>query len=176
MTDSSEFKQLVRQRMEATGEKYTTAYRALLDAARPEVLPSKLQVLPRISARYLHSPRPSVVRLRLFHTADLDLDAEELQRYVTADAGQQYELVYEWLVERLQDFAYFEELVSDHDVAYEDEEETRGARWEASYLGITADQYAWLVERLTNEEFERLSEEDMRLLLAREYTPYPTPE
>lgn len=58
---------------------------------------------------------------------------------------------------------------------YEDEVETRAARAEASYLGITADQYVWLGERLTDEEFERQSEEDMRLLLAREYTPYSTP-
>jgi len=162
--------------MEATGEKYTAAYRALLDAARAELLPSKLPVLPRIAARYVDSAKPSAVRLHLFQTTYLELDDEELQRYVTADAIQRDELVYDWLVERIQDFAFFEELVSDHDVVYEDERETRGVQSEASYLGITADQYAWLVERLTDEEFQGQSDEDMRLLLAREYTPYSTPE
>jgi hypothetical protein len=52
MTDSGEFKALVRQRMEATGEKYTQAHRALLGAARGALVPSKHLILPRVAARF----------------------------------------------------------------------------------------------------------------------------
>jgi hypothetical protein len=162
--------------MEATGEKYTTAYRALLDAARSEVLPSNLRVLPRISARFVDGPKPSTVRLCLFHTAHLELDAEELQRYVNADPDQRDELVYDWLRERVEDIELFEELISGHDVVYQDEDATRDAWSEASQLGITADQYVWLGERLTDQEFDRLSDDDMHELLAREYVPYSAPD
>lgn len=176
MTDSGEFKQLVRRRMEATGEKYTTAYRALLDAARSEVLPPGLRILPRIAARYAEGPSPSAVRLRLFRTADLEIGVEELRRYVRADADQRDEMVFDWLQERIDEFDFLEGLVSDHGVVYPDEDETRDAWREASDLGITADQYAWLDDRLTDEELQQLSDDDMRQLLSREYTPYPDPE
>jgi hypothetical protein len=97
---------------------------------------------------------------------------EDLERYMLAEPAQRDEQVYELLVERLQDFGFFEDIVIDHDVVYEDEAETRRAWSEAAYLDITPDQYAWLAERLTVAEFERLSAEDMHLLLAREYLPF----
>jgi hypothetical protein len=104
------------------------------------------------------------------------LDAEELQRYVNADPDQRDELVYDWLRERVEDIELFEELISGHDVVYQDEDATRDAWSEASQLGITADQYVWLGERLTDQEFDRLSDDDMHELLAREYVPYSAPD
>ena len=177
MTDSSEFKQLVRQRMDATGEKYTVAYRALLDAARVEVLPLNLRVLPRISAKYIDNPaKPLTVRLHLFRAAEMELDEEELQRYEAADQDEREQLVQEWLLERIQDWGFADEMVLDHDLVYEDQARDRRLRYEAFNLGITGDQYAWLLERLTDEELDRLSDKEMHLLLAREYRQYSTPE
>ena len=43
----------------------------------------------------------------------------------------------------------------------------------AAKLGITPDQYVWLRDRLTDQEFRVLTEEAMHQLLASEYTEYP---
>ncbi len=40
---------------------------------------------------------------------------------------------------------------------------------EASYLGIEPKQFVWLEERLSDEEFSQLRDEEMHRLLAEEY-------
>ncbi|HLN67403.1 MAG TPA: hypothetical protein VK280_09020 [Streptosporangiaceae bacterium] len=174
MSDSGEFKTLVRQRMAATGEKYIVAYRALLEAAASAVLPPGHRVLPRIAARYADEPaRPVRVRLRLWEFVNPELDDAELADYLAADEDGRLDLIWGWLTDRLGDLITDEELIREHEVVYEDQLADRHARMEAEYLGITPDQYVWLTERLTDEEFEALSGQEMHRLLAAEYTEYP---
>ena len=174
MTDADDFKALVRQRMAATGEKYTVAYRALLDAAASAVLPPGHRILPRIAARYVDKPaRPVHVRLRLWELLDLSPDDAELAEYLAADEDGRLDLIRQWLMDRIDDLIADEQLVRDHEVVYEDQLADERARSEAGYLGVTPDQYLWLAERLTDEEFSTLSDEDMDRLLAAEYTEYP---
>jgi len=176
MSDNAEFKALVRRRMDATGEKYTTAYRALLDAARPAVFPlSGRQILPRIAARFADSaPKPDSVRVRLRPEFELHLDEAELAQYAEADEGEREELVLRWLDERFYHMLVDDDLIADHAVVYEDQRADESIRREADDLGITADQYAWLWYRLTDEEFEQLTDDAMYRLLADEYTEYPS--
>jgi len=67
-----------------------------------------------------------------------------------------------------------DDLIADHAVVYEDQRADESIRGEADDLGITADQYAWLWYRLTDEEFEQLTDDAMYRLLADEYTEYPS--
>jgi len=100
VTDTGEFKALVRKRMAATGEKYTEAYRALLDAAASAVLPSGHRILPRIAVRYADKPaKPVYVRLHLWDMLDLSLDDAELAEYLTADEDGRLDLVRQWLAD-----------------------------------------------------------------------------
>ena len=174
MTDAGDFKALVRQRMAATGEKYTVAYRALLDAAASAVRPPGHQILPRIAARYADKPaKPVYVRLRLWELLDLSPDDAELAEYLAADEDGRLDLIRQWLMDRIDDLIADEELVRNHEVVYEDQLADEHAQSEAGYLGVTPDQYLWLAERLTDEEFSTLSDEDMHRLLAAGYTEYP---
>lgn len=175
MSENAEFKALVRRRMEATGEKYTTAYRALLDAARPAVTPlSGRQILPRVAARFAGDPpKPASVWVRFRPEFELPLDEAEIAEYAEADEAERANLVLRWLDERIYDMLIDDELIVDHTVVYQDQEADEFTRGEADSLGITADQYAWLQDRLTYEEFEQLTDEAMYRLLADEYTEYP---
>jgi hypothetical protein len=160
--------------MAATGEKYTAAYRALLDAAARAPLPPGRPILPRIAAEYATTPaKPVNVRLHLREQLDLNLDEAELAEYVAADEGGRLNLIQDWLLDRIDDLIVDEELIRGHEVVYEDQLADEDARSEANYLGITPDQYLWLSDRLTNEEFSVLSDEDMRRLLATEYIDFP---
>ena len=172
MPDTGEFKALVRQRMAATGEKYTAAYRALLNAAARAALPPGHPILPRIAAGYATTPaKPVNVRLHLWEQLDLNLDDAELAEFVAADEDDRLGLIRDWLLDRI-DYLIDEELIREHEVVYEDQLADEHARSEANYLGITPDQYLWLSDRLTDEEFDNLSDEDMRHLLATEYTEF----
>ncbi len=174
MTDAGDFKALVRQRMADTGEKYTVAYRALLDAAASAVLPPGHRILPRIAARYADKPaKPVLVQLRLWELLDLSPDDAELAEYLAADEDGRLDLIRQWLMDRIDDLIADGELVREHEVVYEDQLADERARSEAGYLGVTPDQYLWLAERLTDEEFSTLGDEDMHRLLAAEYTEYP---
>lgn len=174
MPDTGEFKALVRQRMAATGEKYTVAYRALLDAAASAVLPSGRHILPRIAARYANTPaRPVEIRLHLWNRLNLNPGDEELARYLAANEDDRLNLIRDWLLDRIDDLIIDEELIREHEVLYEDQLADEHARSEAKYLGITPDQYLWLSDRLKDEEFDALSDRDMRELLATEYTEFP---
>lgn len=113
------------------------------------------------------------VRLRLWEWLDLSPDDAEFAEYLAADEDSRLYLLGQWLTDRLDDLLADEELVRDHEVVYEDQLADERARSEAGYLGVTPDQYLWLEERLTNEEFSTLSDEDMHQLLAAEYTEYP---
>lgn len=171
MTDSSEFKQLVHQRMEATGEKFKEAYRALVNAASAEVVPPNHLILPRLAAKYADNPaKPQTVRAYLYREIDLQLDESELQSYVAADEDGRDDLVRGWLVDQLQDLMDAEDLIEHHQVVYDDQVQDEFVRREASSFGVTPDQYAWLEDRLTEQEFSQLSDEAMHSLLAREYT------
>jgi hypothetical protein len=64
-------------------------------------------------------------------------------------------------------------MVLDHRVINADQILDDHARHEAAYLGISPDQYLWLSDRLTVREFEELSDEAMRQLLADEYREFP---
>ena len=103
----------------------------------------------------------------------MELD-EELQRYEAADQEWSGAAGTEWLLERIQDRGFAEEMVLDHDLVYEDQARDRRLRTKPSISGITGDEYAWLLERLTDEELDRLSDKEMRLLSAREYRQYST--
>lgn len=174
MTDAGEFKTLVRQRVAVTEEKYTVAYRALLDAAAHAVLPSGRRILPRIAAKYADAPaKPVRVRLRLWEVLDLSPDDAELAEYLAADETGRLDLIRQWLSDRIDELIFDEELIREHGVVCEDEVADEHAHSEAGYLGVTPDQYLWLGERLTDEEFSTLSGEDLRQLLAAEYTEYP---
>lgn len=174
MTDTGEFKDLVRQRMAATGEKYTTAYRALLDAAAHAVVPPGYRILPRIAARYADSPAKAVdVRLRLWELFDLSADDTEFAEYLAADEDGRLDLIRQWLTDRLDDLITDGDLIREHEIVYEDQQADEHARREANHLGITPDQYLWLGERLTDEEFGTVSDADMRRLLTTEYNEYP---
>jgi hypothetical protein len=73
MTGSSEFKGLVRERMQATGEKYTTAMRVILKAAETGVSPLRgpdAAILPRIAAQYPDG-RGEVYYIRIWRTVRL---------------------------------------------------------------------------------------------------------
>ena len=103
---------------------------------------------------------------------DLNLDDAELAEYVAADEDGRLALVRDWLLDRIDYLIGDEELIREHEVVYEDQLDDEDAWSEAKYLGITPDQYLWLSDRLTGEEFDNLSEEDMRHLLAAEYTEF----
>ncbi len=176
MSDSGEFKALVRQRMAATGEKYTVAYRALVDAAASAVLPPERHVLPRIAARHAITPaKPVNVRLHLWDQLDLNLDHAELAEYVAADEDGRLNLIRDWILDRIDELVVDEELIREREILHEDLVADEVARHEADYLGITPDQYLWLCDRLTDEEFSALSDEDMGQLLATEYSEFPRP-
>jgi hypothetical protein len=172
--DTGEFKTLVRQRMAATGEKYTVAYRALLDAAASAVLPPGHRILPRIAAEYANGPaEPVGVRLHLWGHLDLRPDDEELADYLAADEDDRLNLVRDWLLDRIDDLIVDEELIREQEVLHEDQLADERARTDADLLGVTPDQYLWLSDRLTDEEFSSLSDEGLRQLLATEYTEFP---
>jgi hypothetical protein len=174
VTDTGEFKTLVRERMAVTGEKYTEAYRVLLDAAASAVLPSGYQILPRIAARYTdRSAKPVHVRLHLWNRLDLTPDDAELAEYLAADEYRRLDLIRVWLLDQVNDLITDDELFRDHEVVYEDRLADERTRSEARYLGVTPDQYVWLTDRLTDEEFSMLSDQDMHQLLAAEYSEYP---
>jgi hypothetical protein len=174
VTDSSEFKTLVRQRMAATGEKYTEAYRALLDAASRAVLPSGHRILPRIAARYANTPaEPVAIRLHLWDRFDLNLNDDELAAYMEADEDDRQYLIGVFLAERVEDLIADGYLMSGHEVVYQDQRDDKFARFQAHDLDVSPDQYVWLTERLTDEEFSMLSDEAMHELLNAEYSEYP---
>lgn len=174
MPDTGEFKALVRQRMAATGEKYTVAYRALLNVAAGAALPPDRPILPRIEAQYADSPaKPIGVRLELWDRLDLDFDDAELAEYLAADEDDRLNLIREWLLDRIDDLLVDEQLIREQRVVHEDLVADEAARSEAEYLGITPDQYLWLCDRLTYEEFGALRDEHMRQLLETEYTEFP---
>jgi hypothetical protein len=170
MADSAEFKALVRRRMEATGEKYTEAYRALLRAAESEVLPvTGRRILPRIAAT--SKDGPADVYVEITSKLRLELDDRELARYLEADAEDREELVENWLIERLDQLfldggILYHGVISSHQI-FDDH-----VRAQAVYLGISPDQYLWLSDRLSTSEFETLSDDAMHQLLADEYRPY----
>lgn len=171
MSDNAELKALVRRRMDATGEKYSTAYRALLRAAETEVLPmSGRRILPRIAASSQGSPAD--VYVQIVPKLNLDLDDDALAQYLDADESEREALVKQWLLDRLdQLFSDGEDLV-DHWVVSNHQEFDDHVRWQADYLGVTPDQYLWLTDRLTTSEFEELSDDAMHQLLAAEYHDY----
>jgi len=109
----------------------------------------------------------------LWEFVNPELDDAELADYLAADEDGRLDLIWGWLTDRLGDLITDEELIREHEVVYEDQLADRHARMEAEYLGITPDQYVWLTERLTDEEFEALSGQEMHRLLAAEYTEYP---
>jgi hypothetical protein len=173
MSDSAEFKALVRRRMDATGEKYTEAYRALLRAAEAEVLPvSGRRILARIAA--MSEDRPADVYVRLPAVLHLELDDDELAQYLEASADVREQLVDTWVTDKLGQLIEDGEIL-EHGVIHENQIFDDHARHEAAYLGITPDQYVWLSDRLTAREFEGLSDEDMRRLLADKYREYRAP-
>jgi hypothetical protein len=174
MSDSAEFKALVRRRMDATGEKYTEAYRALLRAAEAGVLPmSGRRILPRIAA--MSEDRPADVYVQLPAVLTLELDGDELARYLEASADVREELVNNWLIDQVGQLIEDGEIILDHGVIHENQILDDHARREAAYLGISPDQYVWLSDRLTAREFEELSDDAMHQLLADEYREYPAP-
>jgi len=173
MTDGSEFKNLVRRRMEATGEKYTEAHRALLDAARAEVLPLDHRVLPRVAARYPGPRKPAAIMVDLYQRVRLDLDESDLQAYLAADDYDRDDLVRERLRDEIDDRLDSDDLIRGHWMLFADQDADIIVRLEADDLGITPDQHAWLSERLTEDEFSQLSDEAMHELIRREYTTYP---
>ncbi len=173
MTDSGDFKALVHRRMEATGEKYTAAYRALLDAARGALVPSKHLILPRIAARFDDAPaKPEFLRVHLYSSIGLEVDESELQQYLAADENSRDDLVREWIADRIHELLIDDELIREHEVVFEDQAEDERVRSEAADLGIAPDQYAWLEDRLTDQQWEQLSDEAMHRLLADEYLKY----
>ena len=174
MTDAGEFKALVRQRMAVTGEKYTVAYRALLDAAAGAVAPPRHRILPRIAAKYTDKPaKPVYVRLRLWEVVDLSPGETEIAEYLATDETGRLDLIRHWLSDQIDQLIFDDALIREHEVVSEDEVADEHARREAGYLGILPDQYLWLEERLTDEEFSALSDEGMHQLLAAEYIEYP---
>lgn len=173
MTDDSEFKHLVRQRMEATGEKYTEAHRALLHAARADVVPLNRRVLPRIAAWYPGDRVPDAIIVRLYDRVRLDLDESDLHAYLAADEIDRDDFVRERLRDVLEDLLDNEDLIRSHSMLFVDQAEDNRVRSEADWLGVTPDQYAWLEERLTGDEFSQLTDEAIHQLIKREYTAYP---
>jgi hypothetical protein len=174
MSENGEFKALVRRRMDATGEKYNVAYRALLRAAETAVLPmSGRRILPRIAATSLNGPYDVYVELP--QGLGLQLDDDDLARYVAGDEDTREQLVEDRLRDRFEELLADGDLVLGHVVIDIHQAEDEIARTEAAYLGILPDQYLWLEDRLTQEEFEGLSDEAMHRLLADEYHPYQAP-
>jgi hypothetical protein len=174
MSDSAEFKALVRRRMDATGEKYTEAYRALLRAAEAEVLPmTGRRILPRIAAKY--KDEPADVYIRLPAVLRLALDDDEVAQYLEASADIRDSLVDDWVMDQLGQLIESGDLILDHGVLNGNQIFDEHARYEAAYLGITPDQYVWLSDRLTAKEFEELSDDAMHQLLADEYHPDQVP-
>lgn len=174
MSDNAEFKALVRRRMDATGEKYTEAYRALLRAAEAGVLPmSGRRILPRIAA--MSEDKPADVYVELPRVLRLYLEDDELARYLEASEDVREELVNNWLMDQLGQLIEDRDIVLDHGVINENQVLDDDARHEAAYLGVSPDQYLWLSDRLTAREFEELSDDAMHQLLAEEYREYPAP-
>jgi len=173
MTDSGDFKSLVRQRMSVTGEKYTEAHRALLEAASAEVVPDTHPILPRVAARFMNGqPRPISVSIRMPRRLVLELEVPDLEQYVAANEDGRDELVREWIVDQIEDLIDEYDLFRDHALIREDQFADERIRDEATHVGVTPDQYAWLEETLTREEFESIPEEAMRRLLADNYSEF----
>lgn len=176
MADSAEFKALVRRRMEATGENYTTAFRALLRAAEREVLPvtGRRNILPRVAAE---SPDgPADVYVEITSGFRLDLDDRQLAEYLQADEWDREGLAQDWLMEHLEQLVLNgDTLIQYHGIISVHQNNDDIARSEATHLGISPDQYLWLTDRLTPAEWENLSDDAMHRLLADEYRPYQAP-
>lgn len=113
--------------------------------------------------------------MRLWRSWALELDADDLLRYLAGDEDVRRQIV----EDRLR--GQFDELLADgevplgHVVIDNHQVEEDWARKEAAYLGISPDQYLWLSERLSQEEFEQISDEAMHQLLVEEYSEYPEP-
>ncbi len=147
---------------------------ALPDAASRAVPPSGYRILPRIAARYANTPaEPVAVRLHLGDRFDLSLSNDELAAYMEAGEDDQQDLIGVVLAERIEDMVPDGYLVSRHEVVYQDQQDDEFARFQAHILGVSPDQYVWLTERLTDEEFSILSDEAMHQLLDAEYSEYP---
>lgn len=177
MSDNGEFKKLVRLRAEATGEKYTEANRALINAARAAVLPMTGRlILPRVAARFADNPaKPDrvIVEISGFAVLDLDTDEAELTEYVAADEYGRDEMIMELTSERITDWLESGDLEIKHTVIHTDLDADNLARYYAGELGVTPDQYAWVSERLTDEELSEMDDDAIRRLIADEYTEYP---
>jgi hypothetical protein len=176
MSDNADFKNLVRRRMAATGEKYTQAHRALINAARREVLPmSGRVILPRIAARYADNPaEPVRVFVEISGIFDLEMDEPEVAEYLAADEDGRDVIMMNFVSERITDWAEDSgELMIDHAVIYADQSEDSNARYAADDMGISPDQYVWLRDRLTDDEFFTLDDDGLHRLLTDEYTQYP---
>jgi len=143
---------------------------ALLDAASRAVLPSGYRILPRMAARYADTPaEPVAVRLHLWDRFDLSLSNNELAAYMKAGEDDQQDLIGVVLAERIEDMVPDGYLVSRHEVVYQDQQDNEFARFQAHVLGVSPDQYVWLID----EEFSILSDEAMHQLLDAEYSEYP---
>jgi hypothetical protein len=176
MSDNADFKNLVRRRMAATGEKYSQAHRALINAARREVLPmSGRVILPRIAARYADNPaEPVRVFVEISGIFDLEMDEPEVAEYLAADEDGRDVIMMNFVSERITDWAEDSgELMIDHAVIYADQSEDSNARYAADDMGISPDQYVWLRDRLTDDEFFTLDDDGLHRLLTDEYTQYP---
>jgi hypothetical protein len=174
MSDNADFKNLVRRRMAATGEKYTQAHRALINAARREVPPmSGRVILPRIAARYADNPaEPVRVFVEISGIFDLEMDEPEAAEYLAADEDGRDTIMTNLVSERITDWADGEELMIDHAVIYADQSADNTARYEADDMGISPDQYVWLRDRLTDDEFFEMDDDALHRLLADEYAEY----
>ena len=175
MSDNAEFKNLVRRRMASTGEKYTQAHRALINAARREVLPmSGRVILPRIAARYAGNPaEPVRIFVEVSGVFDLEMDEPEAARYLAADEYGRDDFMMDLVRERISEWSDGGELMIDHAVIYADQSADSSARYGADDMGISPDQYAWLRDRLTDDEFYDLDDDALHQLLTTEYTEYP---
>jgi hypothetical protein len=93
--------------MAATGEKYTQAHRALINAARREVLPmSGRVILPRIAARYADNPaEPVRVFVEISGIFDLEMDEPEVAEYLAADEDGRDVIMMNFVSERITDWA-----------------------------------------------------------------------
>ena len=97
-----------------------------------------------------------------------------MAEYLAADEDGRDVIMMNLVSERITDWAEDSgELMIDHAVIYADQSEDSNARYAADDMGISPDQYVWLRDRLTDDEFFTLDDDGLHRLLADEYTQYP---
>jgi len=160
MGSGDEPRKIVSRRSAITGGKYFTRGQERIMAVPDSYAEPKK--LPPVE-------KPAAIRARLWSFIQFDLTEADAQAWAEADEEQRDTIMREFYEREIETAELESFLTGDVDELTCDDLEQERIRSEASYLGIEPKQFVWLEERLSDEEFSQLGDDEMHRLLAEEY-------